>query len=141
MAKRASVEGEYLERNPNGGLDIVPFEEEFILDDTVESKDMARQIIKRGLLIERLSKQKNFKRVRTCQVVSFEDAADESPENSELDQLLTKAAKLECIPPNINNYRRPDYKVKALKTAIEQAEKRNAAPKKKTNVEDQGYVD
>lgn len=140
MAKKAVAEGEYLERNPTGGFDLVPYTEEFLLDNSIESKEQARQIIKRGLIIDRLSKQTNFKRVRTCQVISFEDSA-EQPTNSELDQLLTRAAQLECIPVNINNYRRPDYKIKALKDAIEKAEERAKAPKKKSNVEDQGYVD
>lgn len=118
----------------------MPYTEEFFLDDSVESKEQARQIIKRGLIIDRLSKQTNFKRVRTCQVISFAPS-DEKAENGELDQLLTKAAQLECIPVNINNYRRPDYKIKALKDAIEKTEARLSAPKKKSNVEDQGYVD
>lgn len=132
MAKKAVVEGEFLERNPNGGFDIVPYTEEFILADEVESKEYARQIITRGLIIERLSKQKNFKSVRTCQIIAFEKTADE-PENGDLDVLLTKAAKLECIPVNINNYRRPDYKIKALQDAIAKAEERLKKAPKKTN--------
>lgn len=140
MAKKAIAEGEYLERNAGGSLDIVPYCEEFILDDAISSKEQARQIIKRGLIIDRLSKQTNFKRVRTCQVISFENTM-EPAENGELDQLLTKAAQLECIPVNINNYKRPDYKIKALKDAIEKAESRAKAPKKKANVEDEEYVD
>lgn len=129
-----------MERNASGTLDIVPYSEEFLLDDAIEDKHQARQIIKRGLIIDRLSKQKNFKRVRTCQVISFESSAEKA-ENSELDQLLTKAAQLECIPVNINNYRRPDYKIKALQDAIAKAEERAKAPKKKSNVEDLGMVD
>ena len=140
MAKKAIAEGEYLERNASGTLDIVPYKEEFLLDDAIEDLHQARQIIKRGLIIDRLSKQKNFKRVRTCQVVSFEDSKEKA-ENGELDQLLTRAAQLECIPVNINNYRRPDYKIKALQDAIAKAEDRLKAPKKKTNVEDLGMVD
>lgn len=140
MAKKAVAEGEYLERNASGTLDIVPYTETFVLDDAVEDKNQARQIIKRGLIIDRLSKQKNFKRVRTCQVVSLEATA-EPAENGELDQLLTRAAQLGCIPVNINNYRRPDYKIKALRDSIEKTEARLAVPKKKENVEDQGYVD
>ncbi len=140
MSKKAVAEGEYLERNASGTLDIVPYSEEFLLDDGIEDLHQARQIIKRGLIIDRLSKQKNFKRVRTCQVISFENSAEKA-ENSELDRALTRAAQLECIPVNINNYRRPDYKLKALKDAIEKAEIRLAAPKKKSNVEDMGMVD
>lgn len=140
MSKKAVAEGEYLERNASGTLDIVPYSEEFLLDDAIEDKHQARQIIKRGLIIDRLSKQKNFKRVRTCQVISFENSAEKA-ENSELDQLLTEAAQRECIPVNINNYRRPDYKIKALRDAIEKDKERKAAPKEKSNVEDQGYVD
>ena len=140
MAKKAVAEGEYLERNASGTLDIVPYAEDFLLDDSVTDIHQARQVIKRGLITERLSKQKNFKRVRTVQVILFTDSA-ELPENGELDQLLTKAAKLECIPVNINNYRRPDYKIKALRDAIEKAEARMKAPKKKGAVEDLGYVD
>ncbi len=139
MAKKAVAEGEYLERNASGTLDIVPYSEDFFLDDSITDLHQARQVIKRGLITERLAKQKNFKRIRTCQVVSFEDSK-EKPENGELDQLLTKAAKLDCIPVNINNYRRPDYKIKALKDAIEKAEARMRAPKK-SNVEDLGMVD
>ena len=140
MSKKAVAEGEYTERNASGSLDIVPYSEEFLLDDSISSLSQARQVIKRGLITERLSKQKNFKRVRTCQVISFEDSAEKA-ENGELDQLLTRAAQLECIPVNINNYRRPDYKIKALQDAIAKAEERAKAPKKKSNVEDQGYVD
>lgn len=140
MSKKALVEGEYLERNASGTLDIVPFSAEFYLDDSVVDRHQARQIIKRGLLTDRLSKEKNFKRVRTCQVVSFDDSVEDA-ENSDLDQLLTQAAQLDCIPVNINNYKRPDYKIKALRDAVEKAKARLAQPKKKENFEDQGYVD
>lgn len=144
MAKKAVVEGEVIVRNPNGGFDIEFYEETFTLDDSVESLPEARQIIRKGLIVEKLRKTvKNFKRVRTVEVVSF-DESQEQPDNSDLDKLLKKAAQLQCIPENIDNYKRPDFKLKALEKAIEKAEemaKKHKAKKKKDDVEDLGYVD
>lgn len=141
MSKKAVVEGEVRVRNGVGGTEIQFYEEEFLLDDSIESAAQARQVIRRGLITQRLSKMEGFKGIRTLQVLSFEDSKDEA-ENSELDVLLTKAVALQCVPANIDNYKRPDYKIKALEKAIKNAEERiEKAKKKKSNVEDQGYVD
>lgn len=142
MAKKAVAEGEVLLRSEAGATQIDFYEETFLLSDEVDSLGEARRLIRRGLITERLRKKvKGFKSVRTCQIVEFEDSK-ESAENSELDKLLTEAIKLNCVPANIDNYKRPDYKLKALEKAIEAEKKRQASLKKKgSNVQDMGYVD
>ena len=45
-----------------------------------------------------------------------------------------RAVELGCVPENIDNYRRPDYKAKALEKAIERAEKRKANQKNKSEL-------
>lgn len=142
MSKKAVVEGEVRVRNSSGVIEIQFYEEEFNLDDSVKTLAQARQIIKRGLITHRLSnKIAGLKSVRTINVTTFEDSKEKA-ENSKLDVLLTKAVELQCVPSNIDNYKRPDYKIKALEKAIKNAEERIEKSKsKKSNVEDQGYVD
>lgn len=142
MSKKVLVEGEVRVRNSSGVVEIQFYEEEFNLDDSVQTLAQARQIIKRGLITHRLSKKiAGLKSVRTIDVTTFEDSTEKA-ENAELDVLLTKAVELQCVPANIDNYKRPDYKIKALEKAIKNAQERiEKAKKKKSNVEDQGYVD
>lgn len=148
MPKKAVVEGDVVLR-ANNSLELEPFTEEFILEDEAfkNSKDhigTARIIIKKGLLKERLRKKyKNFKSERASQVVSLQDTDDELEKDEHgLAALLIEATKLDCIPENIENYRRPDYKAKALERAIESEKKRRDKKlKKKDNVTDLGYVD
>lgn len=146
MPKKVLIEGDVVLRD-GSRLDLEPFEAEFILSDEAfkESRDhigTARIIVKKGLIKEYLRKKyKNFKNCRNVQVVELKDT-EEKAETSELENLLIKATKLDCIPENIENYRRKDHKAKALERAIESAEKRaKNKKKKKDNVEDLGYVD
>lgn len=139
MAKKAFVEGEVILRE-RGGSSIEFYTEEFILGDEVKDINQARVIIKKAMLDGKLrEKYKNYKRFRTCQVIKFENTVEKA-EHSDLDKLLIRATELNCIPENLNNYKRPDFKAKALEKAIEQAEKRKPL-KSEANTEDQGYVD
>lgn len=123
MSKKVLVEGEAVKKD--GPFNTFFFyEEEFTLDDAVESIGQARSMIQAGLINERLrDKNDGFRRVRTCQVVSFE-ASKEEAKQGDLDKLLLKATELGCMPENIDNYRRPDYKMKALERAISLAEQK-----------------
>lgn len=139
MTKKVVVEGEYKIRDGHY-VSIEFFKEEFILDDAVKTKEQARSIIKKGLIFDRLRKTSNFKGIRTCQVVSFEDSAENS-ESGDLDKLLIEATELNCIPENINNYKRADYKIKALEKAIDLAKKRVQKKTKSNSETDLGYID
>lgn len=119
MSKKAYAEGEVLVKDGNT-TNIEFYEEEFILDDCVQDISEARRIIKKALVHDRLQKKvSNFKRVRTCQVIKLE-SSDQKSENSELDKIMYEAIRLDCVPENISNYKRTDYKIKALQNAVEQ---------------------
>lgn len=140
MPKKAVCEGEVVVKD--GSRSSIEFyTEEFVLDDAVKNLEQARSMIQSGLISERLRRTvENYRRVRTCQVISFTETKDKA-EHSELDKLLLKATELNCIPENIESYKRPDYKAKALEKAIERALERNEKQKKSENVQDLGYVD
>lgn len=143
MGKLAKVEGEATISGASGMTEIEFYEEEFILDDKIGGKGEARQLIRRALLVPRLQKKiKGFRRVRTCQIIEFKDTS-EKPQDGELDLLLKRAMDLNCIPLNIDNYKRPDYKIKALKAAITDTEARLEKKKQKKGIteEDHGYID
>ena len=138
MPKLAKVEGEVIVKDGTGQA-IEYYEAEFVLDDAVKTGPQARSVIRKGLISERLRKTvQNFRRVRTMQLVSF-DRTDAPAEQSELDRLLLRASEMDCIPENIDNYKRPDYKAKALEKAIELAERR-AKTAKPDSVKDLGEV-
>ena len=141
MPKKVKVEGQFKYKD-GLSVGIGFYEEEFILDDGVKTKEQARSLIQNALITERLRKTaENFKGCRTCNVVEFKDTV-EQPEFSELDKMMLKAMELGCVPENIDNYRRPDYKLKALQQAIENHNSIAAArKKKKDDVQDEGYVD
>lgn len=139
MPKKVKVEGEVALRD-NNSVVLEWFEREIILDDSVKTLEEARRIIKRGLINEELKKMPNFKRVRTCQVVSFEDTTDKA-ENSDLQKALIEATKLSCVPENLQNYRKEEDKVRALSQAIEKAKARAKKKPTKGNETDLGYVD
>lgn len=137
MSKKVKAEGEYVVKDGYKSSSICFYEEEFILDDAVGSLSQARSMLQAGMMAERLRRTvENFVRVRTCQVVSFEETT-ESPENGDLDKILLRATELGCVPENIGNYKRPDYKIKALQNAIIVAESRIKEDKqvKLTNLE------
>lgn len=141
MAKKAIVEGEVLVKEGNT-TNIEFYTEEFVLDDAVDTLEEARRLIKKALISDRLQRTvKNFKRVRTCQVIEF-GGTSEKAENSELDQLMLQAVELDCVPENITNYKRTDHKIKALQKAIESKIARNAEKKTaKSNETDLGMVE
>jgi hypothetical protein len=56
-----------------------------------------------------------------------------------LDKLLMEATALGCKPDNIDNYKRPDHKLKALQRAIDNHKERKA--KAKPDETDHGYID
>jgi hypothetical protein len=140
MPKKAKVEGEVAIRDNNSVL-LEWFEREIVLDDSVKTLEEARRIIKRGLLVEEMKKTiPNFKRIRTCQVVSFEDTSD-LPDSSELTKLLTEATKLNCLPENLQNYRKEEDKIRMLASAIEKSKAKAKKKPARGEETDLGYVD
>jgi len=127
MAKIAKTEGEYYRRDGQKNVEICFFEEDFVLSDDVPSLELARCVIQNGLLSERLHKIDGYKRWRTCEVISFEDCGDSKVEISNIDKLLIRATELGCLPENIDNYKRMDFKVKALERAIANHESKRKA--------------
>jgi len=139
MGKLAKCEGEVVVKDGTHSA-IEFYEVDFVLDDAVKTLEQARSMIQGGLIAERLRREKpNYRRVRTCQVVSF-GSTEDKPENGEMDKLLLRATQLDCLPENIDSYKRPDYKIKALQKAVERAEERLKKPEK-SNVKDEGYID
>ena len=125
MDKLVKVEGELVVKDGTGRM-IEFYEEEFILDESVDTVDKARSLIKKGLITERLQRKvSGFKAVRTVKVVSIEDSVEKA-DDSELTKAMLKAIELNCVPQNIDNYKRADYKLKALEKAIDAQEERNA---------------
>jgi len=137
MSYLIKVEGELVVKDGAGRM-IEFYEEDFILD--ISDKNKARSLIRKGLITERLQKKTHgFKSVRTCQVISIEPTEEKS-EVSDLTTAMLKAIELGCVPENIDNYKRQDYKLKAVQKAIENFEQRKKA-KKPDNVTNEGVVD
>lgn len=138
MSKLAIVEGEVVTKDGRGAA-IEFFEEKFVLSDGVKTLEQARSVIRKGLITERLMKKvKNFKHVRTMQVVEFEESKEEA-EQSEVDDLLLEATQKGCVPENLDRYTKPEDKVKVLKKAIKAFDdrvKKAAAAKKAEMVEE-----
>lgn len=138
MGKLAKCEGEVIVKSGTHS-EIEFYEEDFILSNDIESEGHARIIVS-ALIADVLRKKiKNFKRVRTCQVIALEDS-DQKSENGDLEDLLIEATKLQCVPENIDNYKRPDYKAKALQSAIDKHKER-AKRKKPDSMKDLGPVE
>ena len=134
MAYSVKVEGEVVIKDGSGRM-IEFYEEEFILD--ISDKDKARSLIRKALITERLQKKtEGFKQVRTCQVLSI-DTTSEVSEVSDVEAAMLKAIDLNCVPENIDNYKRKDHKIKALEKAIAKALTRKTI---KDNVKDLGVV-
>lgn len=98
-------------------------------------------MIKKALIHDRLQKKiSNFKRVRTCQVTKL-ISSDQASETSDLDKIMYEAIKLDCVPENIANYKRTDYKIKALQNAVDQKlSKMSGSNHKKSQEIDLGYI-
>ena len=128
MSKLARVEGEVVVKDGTG-QSLEFYEAEFVLSDAVQTANQARSLIRKGLISEHLRREvKGYKRVRTCQVVEF-TTTNKVAEQSEMDKLFLEATELGCVPENIDNYKRPDYKQKALERAIENHKSRVAKVK------------
>lgn len=139
MGNLVKVEGEAVVKDGTGKM-ITFYEQEFIIDDSIDNKNTALSLIRKGLITERLRKSLDgFHAVRTCQIISM-NPTDEKPIHSEIDSALLRAIELGCVPENLENYRRPDHRLKALNKAIELAEKRKKNVKK-DNVTDLGQID
>lgn len=142
MGKLVKASGQWVAKDGTGTA-ICYYDEDFVMDDAVETLEQARSILHAGLLTQRMQQKAdeypNFKRWRTCEVISFEPVKEKA-EYSELEKLMLKATQLECVPENIDNYRRPDYKAKALETAIANAEARKKS-NKPDPMQDLGEVD
>jgi len=139
MGKKAVCEGEVVFKDGNNTA-IKFYTEEFVLDDSIPDLERARSLIQAGLIADRLRRTiEGYKRVRTCEVVSF-GSTNEQAENGKLDKLLSEAATMGCLPENIEIYADPENKARALERAIE-GQKKRAKKAKADNVQDMGYVD
>lgn len=123
MSKLAKVEGEVV--TVDGGRATIDwYTEEFVLDGSIDSIPLARSVLQAGLVSERLrTKLKNFRRVRTCQVVELTDTTA-APESDGLDTLLLKATQYGCVPEHMERYATKESRMRALRTAIERHEQR-----------------
>lgn len=135
MGKLALVEGEVV--TVDGGRATIDwYTEEFVLDGSIDSIPLARSVLQAGLVSERLRvKLKNFRRVRTCQVVELTDT-DRKPEDGGLDTLLLKATQYGCVPEHFERYATKESRVRALKTAIERHESRVLSAEEKHDNDD-----
>lgn len=140
MGKLAKTEGEVFVRT-NAKTTILQFyEEDFILDDSIETLAEARSFIQKGLIGERLRKKiEGFKAVRTCQVIEFTNT-DEEPQVSEFEKLLVKAQRLGCVPQSLDSYDGDKAKIKALQKAIDADAKRKSKAKIE-EPQETGYVE
>ena len=130
----ATVEGEMVIKE-NGNKSLEFYKEEFVLDGEIDTPQEARSIIRKGLISERLREKPGFAAVRTCQITDFKET-DQKLGNNDLDKVLYEAIRLNCVPENINSYKRPDYKLKALNSAIEKAKKRKERLAKKSKLDE-----
>ena len=139
-----TVEGEYV---LSGKLtQIEYFETTFTLEEANPS--VARSIIQNGLLEDKMRKEfKNFKRVRTSQIVKTEKVEDEKAKSDtdvELEKLLAEAGNLGCVPVNYTSYKSDDMRKRQLAIAIKRRHDRQAKADKAAGKEssiDKGYVD
>lgn len=144
MSNVVLVEGEMISKDGTGKR-FEFYEESFVIDAEVDSIPKARSLIRKALINDRLQKKADdkglvypdFRRVRTLQVVSFEPTKEKA-EHSELDRAVLRAIELDCMPENLDNYKRADYKLKALQKAIAEAENRKQS---KDNVTNLGFID
>ncbi len=142
MTNKAIIEGEVILRDGRGS-ECAFYELEIDIPDTITTTDKARMYITRGGVASDLLKKEynNFKSVRTCQVLTV-TTGEAGKELTELEALTLEAVELGCVPENLDNYKRKDYKAKALQKAIDSHKARaEKAKKKKSNVVDEGFVD
>lgn len=140
MGKLVKVEGQVATKDGHS-IGIKFYEAEFVLDDAIKTEDEARTLIQNGLITNHLKKTvQNFKRWRTCEIVSF-GSSDKQAANSELQTLTLEAIQKDCLPENLDIYAADDDKIKALRKAIESAKKRKVKAKKEEVVQDEGYID
>lgn len=137
MNNLVKVEGEVIVKDGTGSM-IEFYEEEFVLEIGL-TKSEYLSLIRKGLIAERLRKRDGYKRIRTCQIVSIDSTDNAKDETTDLTKAMLRAVELNCIPANLDNYKRADYKLKAILKAIDLAEKKAKAPKKDI-VQDMGYV-
>ena len=138
MSNLVKVEGEaYLLEDGVAGIEF--YEEEFIVDSSVDSVGKARSLLRKAFITERLRKKlSGFNRVKTMQVVEFEPT-DKKAKQSDLDKKLLQAIELSCVPENLELRKTDEAKVRALDTAITTAKARKE--KKRKTVIDQGFID
>jgi len=145
MGMLAKVEGEVFVRTDAKTTNIQFYEEEFILDDDIKDIAIARSIIRKAMIHDRLRKTiKNYKKFRTCQVISLKPVSTKA-ETTDVERKMIEAAKLNCVPMNLDSYATDQSKEKALDKAIESAKVRKAqvkkTGKKDIQIEDEGYID
>jgi len=133
--------GKYHVKADNGAVELEEFEGlEFILDLSQYPDEhkigYARSIIQNGLIIDKLkSMDKNYKSTRECQVESIEPVKNkESSIDSELQDLLTEATELGCVPPNYPTYKTDASRKRRLREALAKMHKLIEKAKEKKNV-------
>lgn len=133
MPNKAVCEGEvYIKEDGRSYLEF--YTEEFVLDDSVKTINEARSVIHKGMIADRLRTSfPNYLKWSTCQVVELKETSEQS-KTADLDKLLLEASRLNCIPDNIANYKRPDHKMKALQRAIDDAKSPKRVAKKEMMV-------
>lgn len=117
MGMLAKVEGE-VSYMSNKVQMIEFYSDEVLLPDGITEIYEARSMLKNGLMAEVLRKKvKNFKRVRTCSVLSLIPSND-TPKDSEYMLLLRDATKYGCVPEGLDHYGSVESRKKALEKAI-----------------------
>ena len=116
MTKTVIVSGDMILKDGKDTY-LEDFEETFTISD-VETESEARCLIKNAFIVDRLKeKTPLFRSVHTMRIDSMEASKERKPED-ELETAMLEATRLGCIPENIANYRRKDFKFTALKRAI-----------------------
>lgn len=85
----------------------------------------ARSIIQNGLIIDALKEKfPDYKASRECQVESIEPAEGKSSIDPEVQELLTEATKLGCVPINYSTYKSDASRKRRLREALEAMKKK-----------------
>ena len=85
----------------------------------------ARSLIQNGLIIDALkAKYKNYKSVRECQVESITPVEAESSIDPEVQEMLSRATNLGCVPANYSTYKSDASRKRRLREALAAMDKK-----------------
>ena len=144
MSKLVKLEG-MVRYDPldNGIIEEAQYETEIIINDFNGCIGEIRSLIRKMYIKKHLTElkkanghalYKNIKHIPEMQVVDVTETDDKSKGNSQLEQLLTEAIKLHCVPENLDKRTSDAAKISALKVSIEKLKARN---KKKPKEQDE----